>query len=206
MSNLRRFLAAHAGSFAAIALLALAGGGVALADAGTPTKAGPARATTSSRHARTEASKRARLVARKVRQGHRRKAHAAGAGLTYPDQGVQVDPPSSQAAAIAAASPLSTPAAVLASFNQYPAAQSAFGSVLTSGNPSASLATVTEQNPIAPGVAVGIPYQAWVVSVRGPVNFYGGPNSTPPPADTQCNDVGIYDLQLSQWTELLQSC
>lgn len=198
MRRARQSLAAHAGLLAVSVLLALAGGGVAIAAGLTASKSRP--------HARTEASERARLVARKLRQAHRRKAHAAATGMTYPDQGVTVSPPSSQAAQDAAESSISTPSAAVTSFDQYPAAQSAFGLAATSGSPTASLATVTEQDPISAGVSAGVPYQAWVVTVRGPVRVFGGPGSTPPPAGTECDDVGIFDFQLSTWTELLQSC
>ncbi len=155
---------------------------------------------------RSQASQRARLVARKLREAHRQRAHSAGAALTYPAQGVQVGAPSAQALRYAAASGLSTSSAAVAGFRQDRAAQGAFGSAITSGDPTAALATVTEQYPVTAGVSAGVPYQAWVLSVRGPAAFYGGPHSRPPPAGLQCDDVGIYDLQLSKWTELLQSC
>lgn len=155
---------------------------------------------------RSQASQRARLVARKLREAHRQRAHSAGAALTYPAQGVQVGAPSAQALRYAATSGLSTSSAAVAGFKQDRAAQGAFGSAITSGHPTAALATVTEQYPVTAGVSAGVPYQAWVLSVRGPAAFYGGPGSRPPPAGLQCDDVGIYDLQLSKWTELLQSC
>lgn len=155
---------------------------------------------------RFQASQRARLVARKLWRTHRQRAPVVGAAVTYPAQGVQVGAPSAQAPRYAATSGLSTSSADVASFKQDRAAQGAFGSAITSGNPTAALATVTEQYPVTAGVSVGVPYQAWVLSVRGPAAFYGGPDSRPPPAGLQCDDVGIYDLQLSKWTELLQSC
>lgn len=206
MAHIRRFFAAHLGLLAAIALISLVGASVAFADAVTSTKGRPATsAVTHAKAGKKLAAKRARLVASKLR--YRRTAHkAATSGLTYPDQGVSVYAPSSQGQSEAAASPLSTPAAAIAAFQQDPAATSAFGSALTASTPTASLATVTEQNPVVSGVSVGVPYQAWVVRVQGPVNFYGGPGSTPPPAGTQCDDVGIYDLLHAQWSELIQSC
>lgn len=205
MSKAKRFVATHAASLAAIALLALAGGGVAAATAHTTGSAHPNRTSAVPRVSRSQVAQRARLIARKRRDGHHRRARKASAALTYPDQGVQIDSPSPSASSLAASSSMSTSSAAVASFQGYPAAQSAFGSALTSGSPKASLATVTEQDPIASGVAVGVPYQAWAINTLGPAQSFGGSGTTPP-AETQCEDVGIYDLALGKWTELLQSC
>lgn len=133
---------------------------------------------------------------------HHSRAPARGTVITYPEQGVTIGPRSARAARYAAASSLKTPAAAIAALRLSPAAQVAFRTTV----PVASLRTVTERLPVVTGVRTGVPYQAWVVSVRGPVVFIGGPGSTPPPAGTKCTDVEIYDLQLSRWTESFQSC
>jgi hypothetical protein len=137
-------------------------------------------------------------------QGHQPSRHPAGRSgvVTYAEQGVTVSRPSARAAHDAAASSLPTPAAAVTALRRSRWAQAAF----STGMPVASLHTVTEKYPVAKGVRVGVPYQAWVVRVRGPVIFTGGPGSTPPPAGTKCTDVAIYDLQLSRWTESVQSC
>lgn len=213
-----RFLATRAGALLAVSLLLISGGAVALAN----TASTPNAAT-------RQAAQRRALIARKRREGHHRKqshrrttghAAAVGPGTTFPDQGVTLGSPSPQASQYAAASSLSTASAAVAAFQQLPAAQSVFGPALTSGNPSASLVSVTEQDPVVSNVTAGSSYAAWVVSLVGPeigIGVGGPPvpsrgSSTPPaaqpPATTtmQCQDVGIYDLQLGQWTEMLQHC
>jgi hypothetical protein len=95
-----------------------------------------------------------------------------------------------------------TPAAAVGAFERLPAVDGRSDG----GIPVASLRSVTEHDPVVSGVRVGVPYQAWVVRLRAPVIFTGGPGPTPPPADTKCIDVGIYDLQISRWTESLQAC
>jgi hypothetical protein len=170
---------------AIVALLSVAGGGVALA----------ATAGHRTPHTRAQAA----LIARKLKDGPRH-AHAA-AGLTYPDQGVTVTPASSQAPAAAACSGVPTASSAVSAFEQDPASRSAFGP--PTGTVTATLATVTEVYPITPGVQVGVPYQAWVVSMPGQPKYFG---PATPPANTTCTDVAIYSVQLSTWTERLQSC
>lgn len=99
-------------------------------------------------------------------------------------------------------SKLRTPAAAVAALRR---SRWAVGAFMT-GMRVASLHTVTEKLPVVNGVRAGVPYEAWVASVRGPVIFTGGPGSTPPPAGTECTDAAIYDLQLFRWTESIQSC
>lgn len=81
MTGVKRYIAI-------VALLSVAGGGVALAATGG--------------HGTSHTRAQAALIARKLKDGHHH-AHAA-AGLTYPDQGVTVTPASSQAPAAAARS------------------------------------------------------------------------------------------------------
>ena len=135
---------------------------------------------------------------------HHSTGHAATrpATVTYAGQGVTVSPPSGRAKHDAAMSKLRTPAAAVAAVRRSRWAMGAF----RTGTSVASLHTVTERHPVVKGIRAGVPYQAWVVSVRGPVIFTGGPGSTPPPAGTECTDVAIYDLQLARWTESLQAC
>lgn len=216
-----RFFATRAGVVTIAALLLVSGGAVALANVGSA----PSDAA--------QAAQRRALVARKRHAGHHRRrthrrtvAHAAavGPGTTFPDQGVTLASPSPEASQYAAASSLSTASAAAAAFQQLPAAQSVFGSALTSANPTASLLSVVEQDPVVPNVVAGTSYSAWVVTVVGPPLSVGvggptipsqgaNPPSSPAPADspqpattTQCQDVGIYDLQLGKWTEMLQHC
>jgi hypothetical protein len=122
--------------------------------------------------------------------------------INYASLGVTVGLPSPRAAGYATGSSLRTSAAAIAALRRSRWALAAF----RTGTPVASLHSVTETNPSVPGVRKGVRYQAWVVTVRGPVLFTGGPGSTPPPPHTKCTDVAIYDLQLARWTESLQSC
>jgi hypothetical protein len=203
MKRLKRFASNHTISVASLTVAVLgcgAGGALAAVTGGHAHSNRPAaRASTPTQR------QRERVVARK-RHGHRVNAGAATTTAeTYPDSGITVAAPSANATTLASQSQLSSAAAAAAAFRASPAAQNAFGPAV-SGTISASLQTVTEQEPIATGVKKNTPYQAWVVSVQGPVIFTGGPNSTPPPADTQCQDVGIYDLQTAEWSDYLQSC
>jgi len=121
--------------------------------------------------------------------------------VVYAAQGVTVGPPSARAAHYAAISSLRTSASAIAALRRTRWALDAF----KTGKPKASLHTVVERHPVAPGVRTGVPYQAWVITVRGPVIFTGGPGSTPP-IHPKCTDVAIYDLQLGRWTVSLQNC
>lgn len=150
-------------------------------------------------------------VQAKVRRGHRwpvggRPAHqAVSAGSTaLSEQGVTLSPATLQAPVNAGASGVSTATDAVASLRSLPAAVSVFGPSLASGNPTATRFDVTESEPQNAGVVKGAPYPAWVVSVSGPPVFSG--IGSPPPAGTTCDDIGIYDLEIDQWTELLQSC
>jgi len=133
---------------------------------------------------------------------HGSQRRLGGASYSYPEEGVTVGPPSKRAVHDAAVSSLPNPKSVVAALRQLRWAPAAF----KTGGPSVSLRSVTEKYPHVRGVSAGVTYQAWVVSVRGPVTFTGGPGSTPPPADTKCTDVVIYDLHVNRWTESLQSC
>lgn len=212
-----RIFATRVGVCTTVAILLVSGGAVALAN-GRSHPSGAAKA-----------AKQRALVALKLREGHHRKrirrrpgAHAAavGPGTTFPDQGVTLGSPSPQASQYAAASSLSTASLAVAAFQQLPAAQTVFGLALTSGNPTASLMSVTEKDPVVSNVVAGSPYSAWVVTLTGPEAgvAVGGPPApsrgstipaaTPSPSasTTQCQDVGIYDLTLGEWTEMLQQC
>jgi hypothetical protein len=177
-----------------LALVIITGAGAALAAGGSAARHGAPQSPADSRAQAIQ-----RLVASKLRDGRH---YAPTSGPISPDLGVQLGPPSAQAAGYAAASPIRTASAAIAAF----AALGPFGSAIESGNPRATLQTVIERYPITPGVPAGVPYQAWVVIARGPVFFIGGLNSTPPPAGTRCNDIGVYDVELSKWTERMQSC
>ncbi len=137
-------------------------------------------------------------------QGHQPNGRLGTRGetTTYAEQGVILGPDSPQAAHYASVSRLRTPSAVIAALRQTRWAPDAF----RTGVPSVSLHSVTEKDPAVKGVRVGVPYQAWVASVRGQVVFTGGPGSTAPSAHAKCTDVAIYDLQLSRWTDSIQSC
>jgi hypothetical protein len=208
---------------AAVCALAVFGGAaIALADSGgglPPTGAQPR--PTGHHHAKklspAAAHKRAALVARKRREGHHRRTKARsaavssiGPGTTFADQGVTLSAASPSASSTASASSMPTSAAAVQGFQNLPAAQSVFGPTTLSDNPTATLLNVTEQDPIVSGVKVGVAYPAWVVSVSGPVEQVGTPADAPvaggPSTDLMCKDVGIYDVQTNQWTELLQGC
>jgi hypothetical protein len=202
------------------AAAAFGGAAIALADTGggVPNTGGPPRTTVHHRTHKlspTAARKRAALIARKRHEGHHQtSAHTAtvavGPGTTFADQGVTLSAASQQASSSATASSLPTSATAVAGFQNLPAAQTVFGPTTLSNNPAATLLSVTEQDPVVPGVTVGVPYSAWVVSVNGPQVEVGTPAGAPPTAGpltaAACKDVGIYDVQSNKWTELLQSC
>jgi hypothetical protein len=200
-------------------LIAVFGGAaIALADAssGVPNTGGPPPA--GHHHGRklspAAARKRAALVARKRREGHHHtRAHSAtgaiGPGTTFADQGVTLSAASAQSQSYAAGSGLSTTAAAISGFQNLSSAETVFGPTTLASNPTATLLTVTEQDPIVSGVTAGVPYSAWVVSVNGPEIDTGPPApgaTTASSTTATCKDVGIYDVQISKWTELLQNC
>ena len=135
--------------------------------------------------------------------GRGSEVRARGSGATtYPEHGLIVRAPTTRVGAEAAHSKLGTASAAIA-----PAKRSrAFGWLFTAGRPVASLHTVTDRYSITAGVSPNVPYQAWVVSARGPVIFIGRPGSESPPVGTRCTNVAIYDLDISKWTEALQNC
>jgi hypothetical protein len=186
MVNLKRFVKAPAGLCVLLGVLAI-GGGAAFAATTSHLHRHHAHATRTS--ALRERAIR-QLIARKRRQG---RAHAhATAGLTYPELGVSVGPPSSAALKSAAASPLgSANAAVLAAQQQ--------GPFTDATGATAMLASVTDQHAITTGISDDVPYEAWVVTGTGPCH------STQPGPPMQCQDVAIYSLQFGTWTEFLQT-
>jgi hypothetical protein len=125
-------------------------------------------------------------------------------GTVFPDQGVTLSAASAHAGTYANSDGLATAASAAASFRALPAAQAAFGTALDDRTPTAEQFDVTETDPQSADVKVSVAYPAWVVSVSGPVIFTG--IGSPPAAGTTCQDVGIYDLQASAWTELMQNC
>ena len=209
----------------AVAFVAAVFGGAAISLANTggrnavPNTGGPPDVVVH-HHARklspSAARKRAALVARKRREGHHQHtpAHSAsittvGPGVTFADQGVSLASASSSASSYAATSNITTSSAAVSAVENLPAAESVFGPTLAS-NHSVSLLNVTEKDPVVPGVTAGVPYSAWVVAFSGPEIVVGrpgdGPPSATPSSTATCEDVAIYDVQISQWTELLQNC
>lgn len=182
-----------------VSVLALGGGGIALAEGGAS-----ARKSLTATHSRAFYR---RLVARKLREGHRLHPAAATAGQTYPTVGVTIGPPSSAASSQAASSSMTSASDVMASVGSQPAS-AAFGSAFSNGNASASLQTVTESSPVVSGVTPGSPYQAWVITGSGPpLNLGGTPiGHDSPPTTGTCRDVAIYDIDNATWTEFFQSC
>ena len=73
----------------------------------------------------------------------------------------------------------------------------------------AAIYIVTERNPVYPGQHPGITYPAWVVTLdHAPSLITGGAVQTQPrpqpPYD--CQNVGIFDLRISEWTDFFQTC
>jgi hypothetical protein len=200
----------------------LSGAAIALADTGGLPKTGAQPHATGHQHPHrlspAAAHKRAALIARKRKEGTRRSSsvHAAavttvGPSSVFADQGVALSTAPPGASSAASASGLATSAAAITGLQNLPAAQTVFGPSTLSNSPTATLLDVTEQDPIVSGVTAGVAYPAWVVSISGPQINAGAQPGVPATSSglsnaATCKDVGIYDIQINRWTELLQSC
>lgn len=147
-------------------------------------------------------SKDRKLVQRKVQQRHAQ----AVSGVTYPSEGVNVTPATASASAAASSDGMATATQVMSALASYPGAIGAFGPSVSNAQMSASLETVTEQYPMTDKVAVGVPFEAWVVKTSGPPTYVGGVGTTSPTTAQTCEDVAIYDLAVAGWTDFIQSC
>jgi hypothetical protein len=101
---------------------------------------------------------------------------------------------------------------VIAALKQQNAAQDLIGATaLAQSMPTAAEEQVTEDHPTYPGMASGVSYPAWVVSVndlpyrQSAAAAMGGPHGKSVPSSsatwTSCA-VAIYDLQIGQWTDM----
>ncbi len=181
----------------ALACLSLLGGGFVASAAHNRT-----------RQNRTVARKlrEARAYARTHRKRHARKV-AAGT-KTYRGEGVSMAPVVAKAAAADPTAGGMSASQAVASFRQQQAAIGLLGgtSAMATASPTASLEMVTEEHPTYQGQSPGTD-ESWVVTVNNAPGVQFGGNSGPSdPGGAVCQDVAIYDLSLSAWTDLFQTC
>lgn len=89
--------------------------------------------------------------------------------------------------------------AILTSFQQQIIPQNIIGAALTSGTPDVTLNLVTDSrtNP-------STTYRGWVIVYHNTAPQSYGP--APVPTTPDCDFVGIYNLDTSQWAEFFQDC
>ena len=146
---------------------------------------------------------------RRHRQNHHQRhryARAAAAITTFQAEGITMTPVAGGSSA--AAGGMSAPAAV-SSFEQQPVAIGMVGgrAAMAAASPTAALEMVTETIPTYPGQKPGTD-ESWVVTVDNAApdageGVLGGPRPT---STVVCQDVGIYDISLSAWTDMFQHC
>jgi hypothetical protein len=121
-------------------------------------------------------------------------------GTSYPAEGVTMT------AAAPAAAPLLSAADAVTSFILQAAPRAVLGPLIGTATPSVSLETVTESDPVYPGLKPGASYTAWVVTYSGTPPQSYGPTPLADPGAMRCDFVGILDLDNQAWTEFFQSC
>jgi|SRR5580658_7419717 hypothetical protein len=123
-----------------------------------------------------------------------------GAATSYPAEGVTLAP------AVPLLAPVLSAASALSSLAEQSVPQSVLGNLLTTATPSVALETVTESDPVYPGITPGSSYPAWVVTYHNTTPQDYGPQPLPDPSALSCDFVGILDLDNQAWTDFFQTC
>lgn len=155
------------------------------------------------------ASNHGRLNVQATDADHLAEARAAGAlkkdalrnKKTYPSEGITLGAPHIAARRHIAAVALD-PSAVLADLAEQTVPRDVLGSLLMGETPSVTEQTITESEPVTPGVIAGTPYQGWVLTYRNvPARSYG-----PQTITGACDFTAIMDSATGVWMDFFQNC
>ncbi len=116
----------------------------------------------------------------------------------YPAEGISVDPaPAGYVPDVSATEAVSL-------FEATDVAKATLGDQLTTITPVTQLVAVTESDPTDADVAPGVMFPAWVLTYQNTVGVSYGMGSVI--RGSVCDTVAIYDLSISEWTNLFESC